>query len=67
MDKLTIDICKILTGMGAVNLDNDCMSPVTAIHLKDREICCRGILRSSRKLVPTSILHTSVESSYLNT
>jgi Transposase IS4 len=61
-EKLTMDMCRILRGMGAtVNMDNYYMSPITAINLKDKGIFCRGTLRSSRKLVPKSIQFTSAE------
>ncbi len=65
-EKLTMDMCKILSGMGAtVNMDNYYMSPATAVHLKQKEIFCRGTLRSTRRLVPKSILFSSSETKSL--
>lgn len=65
-EKLTMDMCKINSGMGAtVNMDNYYMSPATAVHLKQKEIFCRGTFRSTRRLVPKSILFSSSETKSL--
>ncbi len=58
-----MNVCKILTGMGAtVSMVNYYMPPVTATNLKDKDIFCKGTLRSSGEPVPKSILFTSTDS-----
>jgi hypothetical protein len=59
-DKLTMEMCSILTGTGAsVKVDNYFMSTTTAIRLKENKIYCRGTIRSSRRFVPKSVIYNA--------
>jgi hypothetical protein len=65
-DRLTTKMCEYIVGTGAtVNMVNYYMSATTAIHLKQRQIYCRGTIRSTRKFLPKSILFTSSEARQL--
>jgi len=61
-DTLTVEMCWPLYHTWAtVNMDNYYMSETCAMHLWDNGVYCRGTIRTSRKLIPKSILFTLAE------
>ncbi len=66
IDALTLQMCNGLFQSGcAINMDNYYMSNTCAIRLLEKGVFCRGIIQSSRKFVPKSILFTRAEANKL--
>jgi hypothetical protein len=61
-DKLTLDMCKVVRGTGAmINMDNFYMSPMCAVNLQNKLNFCRGTFCCNRWFLPKSVLFTSKE------
>jgi len=66
IDTLAVEMCwPLYHNWATVNMDNIYMSTICAVHLCDKDVYCRGKVRSLRRFVPKSIIFMSAEAHML--